>query len=31
LDLVSGLTPIYALCHHALGAHTPNAQSTTIS
>ena len=26
-----GLTPIYALCNHALGAHTPTSHYTTIS
>ena len=31
LYLVSGLVPICALCHYALGAHTPTAHATTIS
>jgi len=31
LYLVPGLTPIYALCNHALGAHTPTSHYTTIS
>jgi len=31
LYLVPGLAPICALCHHALGAHTPTSHSTNIS
>jgi hypothetical protein len=30
-DLVPGLVPICALCHHALGAHTPTAHAPAIS
>ena len=30
LYVVSGLTPIDALCKHALGAHTPTTHTTTI-
>jgi len=31
LYLVPGLVPICALCHHALGAHTPTAHAPAIS
>jgi len=31
LYLVPRLTPVYAHCHQALGAHTPTAQSTPVS
>jgi len=31
LYLIPGLVPICALCHHALGAHTPTAHALAIS
>jgi len=30
LYLVPGLVPICALCHHALGAHTPTAHAPAV-